>query len=155
MFAVLSVLLSLSATATPAQAGAACPRWDGSYTCHFAGNSMFPARDFQMAIKTLDERGETVYLADETDKVYPDGKPHHTDSLPIIGQYANNIDYVATCMGGGKITITGQATAKSNGMRIAMNGYMQDKDRGATVDVIFKAKAGFIEMPFNVPCVKQ
>lgn len=147
-------LLTLS-QATTAQAGPACPRWDGTYVCKFAGNSMFPPRDFQMAIRTLDERGETVYLADNKDKVYPDGKPHHTDSLPIIGQYARDIDYVATCAGGGKINITGEATSKKNGMRVNMSGYMQDRNGGRNVDVVFKAKAGFIEMPFNVPCVKQ
>lgn len=152
-FALSLALLTL-AQATEAHA-AACPRWDGTYVCRFGGNSMFPPRDFQMAIKTLDERGATVYLADNKDKIYPDGKPHHTDSLPIIGQYARDIDYVATCAGNGRINITGEATSKKNGMRVKMNGHMQDRDRGQTVDVIFTASAGFIQMPFNVPCVKK
>ncbi len=151
MFTLLSALVLSQA----AHATAACPRWDGQYSCRYDGKGgMFPPKTFEMNIRTIDERGQTVYVADG-DKVYPDGKPHHTDSLPILGEYANNIDYVATCVGNGRINITGEATAKKNGMRVQTTGYMQDRSDGRNVDVVFNVKAGFFNLNFNVPCVKK
>jgi hypothetical protein len=149
--AVSSFLFSF----TQVMASPACPRWNGNYTCQYDGKGgFFPPKTFHMSIETIDERGATVYLANG-EKVYPDGQSHHTDSLPILGEYANDIDYVATCAGGGKIDIQGEATAKKNGMRVQTTGYMQDRGDGRTVDVVFNVKAGFFNLNFNVPCLKK
>lgn len=147
----ISILTFCAAFPSLSQAAGDCPRWDGHYTCTYKGS--FGHHVFELDMKTTDERGQTVYVANGK-KVYPDGNPQHTDSLPILEKWANNIDYVASCEGGDKININGQATVKKNGQRANVNGYMQDQGDGR-VAVNFNVKVSFFNLNFSVPCDKQ
>ncbi len=152
MFALSLVSALLFSFSPSAEAGPSCPRWDGHYKCEYRGS--LGDRDFDLDIKTEDQRGQTVYVANGKE-VYPDGKPHHTDSLPILDQFAHDVDYVATCQGSQKVNVRGTATVKKNGMRAQLNGYLLDQSRGREVRAVFTAKVGFFQMNFNVPCVKK
>jgi len=150
----ISIIVSaLSLSFTPvAAAGDACPRWNGSFSCEYKGS--LGDRVFNLEMKTVDQRGQTVYVANEKE-VFPDGQPHHTDSLPILDQFANNVDYVASCTSPQTVAVNGTATVKKNGMRAQLNGNLVDDGNGQEVRAIFTASVGFFKMNFNVPCVKQ
>lgn len=148
---ILSTLFMLTLSHS-ASAASACPRWDGHYVCDYKGGFGRP-QTFEMTMKTKDVRGQTVYVANGKE-VYPDGQPHHTDTLPILEKWAHDIDYTATCEGGDRINIIGEATARKNGQRARLNGHMLDQG-GGRVQVRFNVKVSFFNLNFDVPCVKQ
>ena len=148
---VLGLGVFVSGAVSVAQA---CPNLDGLWTCHYEGSR--GPRDFDFDIKTSNQKGITVYQS-LGENIYMDGQSHHVDRLPILEQFANNINYTATCEGN-TINLTGDATVTmqgmANGKTANVEGSLTLEDRN-NVSTHFTASVGFFSKEFDVPCVRK
>lgn len=132
----------------------ACPNLDGLWTCHYEGRR--GPRDFEFDIKTKTENGITVYES-LGEKIYMDGQSHHVDRLPILEQFANNINYAATCEGN-TINLSGDGTVTmpglAQGSTATVDGSLTLVDRD-NVSAQFTASVGFFSKNFDVPCIRK
>ena len=137
-----------------ASAASACPNLDGQWTCVYDGS--FGHKEFNFEMKTTTDRSGTVYVTNG-ESIYTDGEQHHVDKLPILDQFANNFDYVATCEGD-VINLSGSGTVTKpglgNGMTADMVGTLT-LDNPTLVSTKFNVSVGFFfSEDFDVPCNK-
>ena len=145
----MALFALISAFGASAQA---CPNLTGHYTCTYDGQ--FGHKVFELDGKTnKDKNGATIYVVNGKE-VYTDGQKHHTDSLPILDQWADDVNYTGTCNGENRIHIVGDARVKRYNMRADLDGDLikrNEKDLTAA----FRVKMGFFGTDIEVPCVKK
>lgn len=146
------VVVALPFTASAKKLDADCPQLNGHFTCTYDGQ--FGHKVFELDGHTVrDQRGQTVYIVNKKE-VYTDGQMHHTDSLPILEQWADDVNYKGTCSGPNQVHIVGDARVKRFGSRADLDGDLIADDR-QNLRVLFRVEMGFFGSDFDVPCVRR
>ena len=145
----MALFALISAFGASAQA---CPNLTGHYTCTYDGQ--FGHKVFELDGKTnKDKNGATIYVVNGKE-VYTDGQKHHTDSLPILDQWADDVNYVGSCEGEDRIHVRGDARVKKFGSRADLDGDLVTNSDGS-LKANFRVNLGFFATDIEVPCVKR
>jgi hypothetical protein len=130
----------------------ACPQLNGHYTCTYDGQ--FGHKVFELDGETkTDARGQTYYVVNKKE-IYTDGVQHHTDSLPILDQWADDVNYTGTCTGENTIHVVGDARVKKYGIRANLDGDLT-KHSERDLEANFRVDAGLFATDIVVPCVHK
>ena len=152
VLATVAFLFSLNAHSEEVFSADPCPELSGHFTCVYDGQ--FGHHVFELDGQTThNARGETIYIVNKKE-IYTDGKKHHTDTLPILEEWADDVNYTGTCNGENRIHIVGDARVKRYNMRADLDGDLikrNEKDLTAA----FRVKMGFFGTDIEVPCVKK
>ena len=152
LFALFSVLLSPHAQAEESFQADPCPELNGHFTCVYDGQ--FGHHVFELDGQTThNARGETIYIINKKE-IYTDGKKHHADTLPILEEWADDVNYTGTCNGENRIHIVGDARVKQYNRRADLDGDLI-KHNERELSASFRVKMGFFGTDINVPCVKK
>jgi hypothetical protein len=143
-FVLLSFLVSVPALA--------CPAIDGHYVCTYDGQFGHKVIELNGQTKS-NSRGQTVYVVNGKE-IYPDGVEHHADSLPILDQWADDVNYIATCSGENVVHIRGNARVKKFGSRADLDGDLTARS-ARELDASFRVNMGFFATDVAVPCTRH
>lgn len=119
-----------------AQAQAACPKLEGSYSCDYKG---FP---IDVTVQEKPGRGFTAYHINygmgEVD-ILPDGEEHAIDRLPPLDRHAKNMKYRATCRGN-EVPFTGTAEMLDGSGKANLTGKLVRNANDAQISFVLVSK---------------